>query len=89
MKAVLCGQANVGAEFCAEGRQECPCLFPVTDEKQQMEIACEGAGLVVPEQISREPQKRAEGFTLAPPVRHFCPVLYTAPSPFSPARRTV
>lgn len=64
LRAILCGQANVGAEFSAEGRRECPCLFPVTDEKQQMETACEGAGLVVSEQISKEPREQKASLTL-------------------------
>lgn len=63
MKAIVCGQANVGAEFSAGGRQESPCLFPVTDEKQQMETACEGAGLVVSEQISKEPREQRLNLT--------------------------
>lgn len=64
VKAILCGQANVGAEFSAEGRRECPCLLPVTDKKQQMETAFEGAGLVVSEQISKEPQEQRPSLTL-------------------------
>lgn len=64
VKAILCGQANVGVEFSAESRWECPCLLPVTDEKQPMETVCEGAGLVVSEQISKEPRKQRPSLTL-------------------------